>query len=514
MLSLRARGKGLVALLLTVLAACSSPPTSRAPESTTVPDHVMVVVFDQMRPDYIDRFDLRNFQRLRASARNYPEAYVGHLGSQTVVSHLVISSGLLPKMLPWQDDVVVDKAGALGKPNAAYETGRLSREQLWTLLKSVPSTTYLPYRIRVRTGRKVIAIGEKDYAALVMGTPTADAIVTLTKRGSQCVPSGVNVPDYIAGNGRFTVECVEPYGTGLTTVYALDGSHYVPGDDSEHLGGDVWTTDVALEVMAREDWAGLFLTFGGIDKVAHMLGEQDGPGLSVPSRYRLADVARIADEQLGRLLGALEDRGLLERTVIAVMADHGGQTNRYYLGNNKYQSCCPLENSEAPVDPPYWIKHLTELGKLHTSYQDTSVKIWLADRSAINEMAIVQGMSTISGMVEIYALRRADRGWRYERVFTRLTQQEPAFQRWANQHDAELMDTMAAEAAPHLVGLLADGFGFGRIGDHGGAQERAQRIPFILRVPGEGPSTRSEPIRLVDVEPKIADIMHLQSENP
>jgi hypothetical protein len=473
-----------------------------------------VLVFDQMRPDYIDRFDLRNFRRLRASARDYPEAYVGHLGSQTVVSHLVISTGLLPKMLPWQDDVVVDKAGALGKPNAAYETGRLSREQLWTLLKSVPSTTYLPYRIRARTGRKVIAIGEKDYAALVMGTPTADAIVTLTKTGSRCAPSGVNVPDYIAGNGRFTVECAQPYGTGLTTLYALDGSRYVPGDDPEHLGGDIWTTDVALEVMAREDWAGLFLTFGGIDKVGHMLGEQDGPGLSVPSRYRLADVARIADEQLGRLLDALEERGLLERTVIVVTADHGGQTNRYYLGNNKYQSCCPLENSEAPVDPPYWIKHLTELGKLHTSYQDTSVKVWLADPSATNERTIIQGMSTISGMVEIYALRGADRGWRYERVFTRLTEQEPAFQKWANQHHAELMDTMATEAAPHLVGLLADGFGFGRIGDHGGAQERSQRIPFILRVPGEGPSTRSEPIRLVDIESQVADIMHLRSENP
>ena len=32
------------------------------------------------------------------------------------------------------------------------------------------------------------------------------------------------------------------------------------------------------------------------------------------------------------------------------------------------------------------------------------------------------------------------------------------------------MATMASEVAPNLVGLLADAFGFGRIGDHGGAQ--------------------------------------------
>ncbi len=35
------------------------------------------------------------------------------------------------------------------------------------------------------------------------------------------------------------------------------------------------------------------------------------------------------------------------------------------------------------VVPPYWIEHLNQLGKLHTSYQDTSVKIWLADRSDV-----------------------------------------------------------------------------------------------------------------------------------
>ena len=241
-----------------------------------------------------------------------------------------------------------------------------------------------------------------------------------------------------------------------------------------------------------------------------MLGEQDGPGLSVPSRYRLADVARIADEQLGRLLDALETRDLLERTLLVVTADHGGQTNTHYLGNNKYQSCCPLENAEGMVVPPYWIEHLNQLGKLQTSYQDTSVKIWLADRSESNETAIVNGMADISGMVEVYALRETNRIWTYERVFTRLAEQAPAFRRWADSHHAELLDTMAAESAPHLVGLLGDGFGFGRIGDHGGAQERVQRIPLILRVPGEEGSVRTEPLRLVDISNEVTQLMRLE----
>ena len=82
------------------------------------------MVFDQMRPDYIDRFDLKQFKRLRDSSRHYPDAYVGHLAAQTIVSHLVMSTGLPPSALPWTEEAMVDEAGVLGKPGAAYKTVR------------------------------------------------------------------------------------------------------------------------------------------------------------------------------------------------------------------------------------------------------------------------------------------------------------------------------------------------------------------------------------------------------
>jgi type I phosphodiesterase/nucleotide pyrophosphatase len=490
--------------------SCSAPRSGEVASIAPGPDHLLLLVFDQMRPDYIDRFDLRNFKSLRASSRHYPEAYVGHLGSQTVVSHLVIPTGLLPKALPWQDDVVLDRAGSLGKAGAAYETARLTREQFWKLLASIAPSQFVGSRIREKHRGKIIAIGEKDYATLMLGTPIADAIVTLARLSGECRPAGVNVPEYIAADPRFTLDCRETYGTHLSTIYELDGNHYVPGNDRAHLGGDVWTTDAAVAVMDREEWSGLFLTFGGIDKVAHMLGEQDGAGLqSVPSAYRLADVAKIADDQLGRLLEALKRRNLLDRTLIVVTADHGGQQNRFYLGNNKYQSCCPLENSESRVEPPYWIEHLLQIGKLQTSYQDTSLKIWLADVSEGNEKRVISGMADISGMTEVYALRASNGSWRYERVFSRLEQQTPRYRAWAASHSAELMDTMASDGAPNLVGLLADGFGFGRIGDHGGAQEMVQRIPLMIRVPGETGTVRPEPLRIADIEAQITKLMQL-----
>jgi arylsulfatase A-like enzyme len=200
---------------------------------------------------------------------------------------------------------------------------------------------------------------------------------------------------------------------------------------------------------------------------------------------------------------------LSQRTVVIVTADHGGQRNDYYLGNNQYQSCCAFERRTAPFQAPYWLAHLTQLGKLKTGYVDTSITLWLADRSAANEAAITRGLIDVSGVTEVYALRVSGESHSYERTFSRLETQSAAFQSWARRHSAELVATMAGPSAPDLVALLGDGFGFGRIGGHGGAQERVQRIPMFIRVPGESPSSRREALRLMDIAPETAGILGL-----
>ena len=495
-----------VAAVLVAPAACNRTP----PPSSAKPDRVVIMVFDQMRPDYIDRFNLEHFKRLRAAARHYPDAYIGHLAAQTIVSHLVIPTGMAPRELPWQDDAFIDVAGVLGKPGAAYDADELSQDEVWRFLDRIPRERFLSARINDALG-PVFAVGEKDYAAQTFGGPHASAIVTLERVDGRCVPYGVNVPSYIADNPRFSLECSKPYGTGYSTIYALDGSRYVPGDDPARPGGDVWTADAALEIMRREKWSALFLTFGGIDKVAHMLGEQDGRGLvSVPSEYRLADVLRVADAQLGRILDELEAQDLADRTMVVVTADHGGQRHDVYLGNGRYQSCCAFENASDPVEPPYWLNHLNQLGKLRTAYVDSSINLWLADQSEANEQALTRGLQDVSGVTEIYAKRRTGTEYRYEQVYSNLESQSAAFRAWARQYSSELVNTMAGPGGPDLVALMADGYGFGRIGGHGGAQEKVQRIPMIIRVPGEPPSTRTVPMRLMDVAPEVMRVLNLQ----
>ena len=79
------RAAGLAAVLLLARTAGAAPP-----------DRLVLMVFDQMRPEYIERFNLASFKRLRSRGTSFPNAYVGHLASVTVVSHAVISTGSMP----------------------------------------------------------------------------------------------------------------------------------------------------------------------------------------------------------------------------------------------------------------------------------------------------------------------------------------------------------------------------------------------------------------------------------
>ena len=102
-----------------VLAAPVQPQPNR-------PSHVVIIVLDQARPDTIDRYDMENVQELQRRGASFPKALVGHMAAETVISHNVITSGLLPKDMGWSDEVYRDSANVLGTPGAYYVTSSMS----------------------------------------------------------------------------------------------------------------------------------------------------------------------------------------------------------------------------------------------------------------------------------------------------------------------------------------------------------------------------------------------------
>ena len=96
---------------------------------------MLVLVLDQLRPDYVDRFDMRNVKALMRRGVSFDNAYLGHMASETVISHNVITSGWLPRNMGWSDEVHRDVDNVLGGvAGAMWITGSLTRDQFNALI--------------------------------------------------------------------------------------------------------------------------------------------------------------------------------------------------------------------------------------------------------------------------------------------------------------------------------------------------------------------------------------------
>jgi hypothetical protein len=472
------------------------------------PDHLIIMVFDQMRPDFVDRFDLKNFKRLRKMGLNYPNAIVGHSASLTIVSHPVITTGLLPKDLPWSDDVYWDKNGVFGAKDAVTAPTRFNRDQILNALKTLDTEKMLPKILSDRLKRPVFSVGEKYYAGISFGGPTATSILTMNmEKSGECVPAGVNIPTYILSNDRYKVNCSETYGTEKS-LYPLTGKQYYPGTDPKNLGGDIWTADAALDIMKHEDWGALLLTFGAVDKFAHMLGDEDRvKPVSFSSPMTTAEAARVADEQLGRILDELKKQKLLERTMIVATADHGGQSNFYYFGDGSTGS---ISAEAAKKSPPnsYWMRKIHAAGKIRLTAADTGMRVWLSDYSKENRDSVFTALKTVSGVVQIFELQREAGKFFYKEIYTDFAGQSARFKNWALKHNLSLVNTAANETAADFVVALADNVSFGnQLGDHGGLQEWVQRILMVVYDPAGKSGSDPKELRLVDIKDLVLKTM-------
>ena len=463
------------------------------------PTFLVFMVFDQMRPDYIERFDLKNFKRLKKMGTSFKNGYVGHSASVTVVSHAVMTTGLLPTNLPWSENTLLDADGILGVKDKIYTTSQLSLEQFHKLLSTIPAEQFLVQKIKKATGKKVFAVGQKDYAATIMGGPHSDTIIYAEKKDGKCKPFGINIPEYIKNNDRYTLDCSSAFGTE-NSIYPLDGNKYYPGNDKTKLGGDVWVADIALDIMKNEpNWGGLFLTFGAIDRFGHMLGETDKntPHAFDPPMH-LKDIALIADAQLGRILDELKKKNILDKTLIITTADHGGQTNEIFLGN--------------PSGPEniFWLQRLTKNVSLRFIAGDTGLRLWLKDSNPENVKKALAVLKEIAQVTEVFSFDRNSQPKTYKSIYQNFDSQTAIYKKWAKERHLELANSCLRDSCPDLVVALADDTGFGKLGDHGGIQEKVQRIPIIIVGPGIKVKTDKTPMRLVDISKLVSKSFNLE----
>ncbi len=136
------RAAGLVVALLIPLGA-ASPASGHG--KTEPPKRVLILVVDQFRPDSVDKFDMRNVRALMRDGVNFGNAYLGHMASETVITHNVITSGQLPKDMGWADEAFRDTEDVLGGgAGSMWTSGSLSRDQFNTRLSPTRATGSSP----------------------------------------------------------------------------------------------------------------------------------------------------------------------------------------------------------------------------------------------------------------------------------------------------------------------------------------------------------------------------------
>jgi len=519
-----------------------------APAFAARPTRVMIVVMDQMQPGYAKKYDMTNVLWLQNKGVNFPNAWVGDMASETVVSHNVMVSGLFPKHMGWSDEAFRDVDDILGfGKNAIVTSGDLGTSAYVKLIENMDYPKLGDY-LKNKFPDKIIAnVGQKGYQVESMAASSSDWWVrmgsakntstlptdTVPWTGKYRGPSG-NVPLYIASDNRFLISAGNPSDTYETTftapawIYPEDG-RYVVDSYVGHESGDNWVADAATKIMDNEDWSGLWVTFSSIDKIGHMWG---GGAIDTEATYawdpnsifkeiHMPWVAKNADDQLGKLIAKLKEKGQFNETLIIVTADHGSTygkgagfrgVNEYNAGNNfnwyagAWHAGVSTETTSAgsPALAP-----LMATGNVEFSYQSTAIETWLINRNWSKRLAAARVMKTLPGVIATYV--KSGNQYALVSSSSTMTSDEKS---WWQDTGQTLVNTMCFAGSADVVGLLANKTSYGAFGDHGGAQKDVQRIPMAMWAKGITHQVRDKKARLVDIMPTIMKAMGMRQLAP
>lgn len=542
------RVRGFVALFGSALLAGSllAPAAVRASDPGA-PTRVIIIVLDQTRKETLTRYGMENVIGLRNGGVSFPKAYLGHMAAETVISHNVMTSGQLPKNMGWSNEIHRDVANVTGLGAGAYHvTSSMSCSEFNSLIDA-GAYLKLPDYLDAHFGETstFASIAEKRTAACT-GGQTAGASdpehFILQIRGSSvsfdCDGDGtaetwrkpedgnLTAPAYLdlaTDCNRFWTQQTDSYGTSALApawMYPLEGNRFAPGFDPAHLGGDTWSADAAIKVIENDpNWRGMLVSLGAIDKMGHMWGVNDPgePGAlpgSVEEMRHLPFIAKLADEQVGRIEDALDAAGILDETLIVITADHGAQTGKRFHGINAagrsdfnwyFGTETTTGTNESYLLPSPAIQDLSNaLGSnLGFSYQDSHIAVLLNDASLANLQAAALAVRGLPDVVAAF-YRDGDHYVRHGSVAS----MPRAERRWFNLHAQELVDTMAADFGPDVVGLLRNDTTYGVFGDHGGNQFQVQDIPIIFSWSGlQAGAQPNVAMRSVDLLPTILTLM-------
>lgn len=265
----------------------------------------VVVVVDQMRPEYLDRSDLPDggFRRLRREGAVFTRARHLHIPTETAPGHAAISTGRTPSVHgivanDWYDRTAGSETYCVA--DAAFGLGpeHLRGPTLADALKAADPKA------------RVFAVSGKDRGAIILGGRKADLALWFDRfKGEFATSSYYDRPSWLAGfNASLKKRGILPVKGARVPKELIASPAY---DEALDL--------LVAELVARERVGRgpstdlLLVSYSGTDLVGH------AHGLEAPE---MDAQLKSLDAILGRLLKRLEaaSGGSLD---LALSADHG-----------------------------------------------------------------------------------------------------------------------------------------------------------------------------------------------
>src|SRR5467141_2242323 len=358
----------ITALLLLAMAIPFSPPAvaqstpPAASKSFAKPKLVVLLVVDQMRGDYVDKFLGQwtgGLKRLVEEGAWFRDAAYPYAATETCVGHATISTGAFPATHgmvanAWWDrkeqkmvtctadpDPSVKNTGYAGAtPKGADTAWRMAVPSFAEELKFQTSgvTRIVTFSLKARAaitmaGHKADAATWFDGGAWVTSSPygTLPFIEEQAKSHPAKADFGktwsLSLPDSASWYDEKAVAAVPPEGWNLTFPHPLRGKSGVGEPDSSFY--EQWASspyaDTALTELAEKAVDALNLgkaagtdflavSYSSVDYVGHEFG---------PRSREIQDILVRLDKDLGNLFAHLDQKIGRGNYVVALSADHG-----------------------------------------------------------------------------------------------------------------------------------------------------------------------------------------------
>jgi len=334
-------------------------PTLHSQPSGAPPKLVVILVVDQMRADYIDRFQgnwSRGLNRLVKDGAWFRKAAYPYLQTVTCAGHATISTGALPRVhgIPanqWWDRDAGRQMACTEDPsvtNLGYDAPGKEHNSGYRL--KVPT---LGDVLRTERGAHVVTVSAKPRSAIMLAGHGGDAVTWLSEGADTWLTSSAFTPALVPAVKQFIDANPVDADYGNTWTRLLRASRYREKDDDKAerppggwtsafphvLSGTVGKPDATFRAqwdispysdayvgrlaaalvtsmqLGQHDTTDLLgISFSATDRIGHKFG---------PDSQEVQDQLVHLDRTIGDLLERLDAAVGRERYVVALSADHG-----------------------------------------------------------------------------------------------------------------------------------------------------------------------------------------------